>query len=65
VPQSNPEEDRIQFFRFATRTLTVIAPTSKPVSGYGGFSVSPDRQHIVFAQIDQDESDIMIADNFR
>jgi Tol biopolymer transport system component len=65
VPQSNPEEDRIQFFSFATRTLTVIAPTNKPVSGYGGFSVSPDRQHVVFAQIDQDESDIMLADNFR
>ncbi len=65
VPKSNPVTEQILFFNFASGKIDVIAPTSKPVSGYGGFAVSPDRQHIVFAQIDQDESDIMLADNFR
>jgi hypothetical protein len=65
VPKSSPEEDRIQFFNFATKKIDLIAPTSKPVSGYGGFSVSPDRRHIIFAQIDQNESDIMLVENFR
>jgi Tol biopolymer transport system component len=64
VLNSSPMEERILFFNFATGKTDVVAPTSKPVSGYGGFTVSPDRQHIVFAQIDQDESDIMLADNF-
>jgi len=65
VPKSRPEEDRIQFFDFATKHIDLIAPTSKPVSGYGGFSVSPDRQHIILAQIDQNENDIMLVENFR
>jgi len=65
VPKSRPEEDRIQFFNFATKDIGLIAPTGKPVSGYGGFSVSPDRQHIVYARIDQDENDIMLVENFR
>jgi Tol biopolymer transport system component len=65
VPESRPEEDRIQFFDLGTKNINPIAPLSKPVSGYGGFSVSPDRQHIVFAQIDHNESDIMLMENFR
>jgi Tol biopolymer transport system component/serine/threonine protein kinase len=65
VPKSSPVTDQIQFLSFTTKGIGMIAPTSKPVSGYGGFSVSPDRQHIIFAQIDQDESDIMLVENFR
>jgi eukaryotic-like serine/threonine-protein kinase len=65
VPKSSPVQEQIQFFSFATKSISMIAPTSKPVSGYEGFSVSPDRQHIVFAQIDQNENDIMLAENFR
>ena len=65
VPKSSPVTDQIQFLSFTTKGIGMIAPTSKPVSGYGGFSVSPERQHIIFAQIDQDESDIMLVENFR
>jgi Tol biopolymer transport system component len=65
VPKSSPVQEQIQFFNFATKSISAIAPTSKPVSGYGGFSVSPDRQRIVFAQIDQNENDIMLVENFR
>ena len=65
VSKSSPVEERIQFFSFAAKKIDLIAPTSKPVSGYGGFSVSPDRRHIIFAQIDQNESDIMLVENFR
>jgi hypothetical protein len=35
------------------------------VSTYGEFSVSPDRREIIFAHVDQDESDIMLVKNFR
>ena len=65
APKSSPEEDRVQFFNFATKNIDLIAPTSKRVSAFGGFSVSPDRRHIIFAQVDQDESDIMLVENFR
>jgi Tol biopolymer transport system component len=65
VPKSSPEEDRIQFFSFATKKIELIAPTSKQVSGFGGFSVSPDRRHIIYAQVDQNENDIMLVENFR
>jgi Tol biopolymer transport system component len=65
VPKSNPAEEQIQFYSFANKKIDLIAPTGKPVSGYGGFSVSPDRQHIVFARVDQDEDDIMLVENFR
>ncbi len=65
VPKSRPEEDRIQFFSFETNNIDLITSTGKPVSGYGGFSVSPDRQHIIYAQIDQNENDIMLVENFR
>jgi len=65
VAKAGPPEDRILFFSFATKSVGLIAPVDKPVSGYGGFSVSPDRQHIVFAEIDQDQSDIMLVENFR
>jgi glucose dehydrogenase len=65
VPKSSPVQERILFFNLVSGKTDLVAPTSKPVSNYGGFSVSPDRQHIVFAQIDQDESDIMLVENFR
>ncbi len=31
----------------------------------GGLSLSPDGQHLLYAQIDQQESDIMLVENFR
>jgi eukaryotic-like serine/threonine-protein kinase len=65
VPKSSPVQEQMQFFSFATKSINMIAATSKPVSEYGGFSVSPDRQHIVFAQIDENENDIMLVENFR
>jgi len=65
APKSDTFEQRIQFSNFVTKNIDLIAPTSKPVSPYGGFSVSPDRRQIVFAQVDQDESDIMLVENFR
>jgi Tol biopolymer transport system component/predicted Ser/Thr protein kinase len=65
APKSDTLGQRIQFFNFVTKNIDLIAPTSKPVSPYGGFSVSPDRRQIVFAQVDQDESDIMLVENFR
>ena len=65
VPNSSPPEQRIVFVNFASGKIDMIAPTSKPVSNFGGFSVSPDREHIIYAQVDQNENDIMLVENFR
>ncbi len=62
---SNPVNEQIQFFDFATGKATLIAALTKPASGYGGFCVSPDRRHLLVAQVDQNDSDIMLVENFR
>ena len=65
VPKSNPEADQIQFFDFATGKTSLIAFLAKPASGFGGFCVSPDRRHVLVGQVDQQDSDIMLVENFR
>ncbi|MGA8030605.1 MAG: hypothetical protein WB992_25965 [Bryobacteraceae bacterium] len=62
---SNPVQEQVQFFDLATGKASLVAVLSKPTSGYGGFCVSPDRRHLLIAQIDQNDSDIMLVDNFR
>ena len=56
----------IEFFHFATGKVTHIATLDKPISRSDpGISLSPDRRWLLFAQMDQSGSDIMIVDNFR
>ena len=53
----------IQFFGFATGQITPIASIEKdPV---WGFSVSPDERWILYPQVDQSGSDLMLVENFR
>jgi Tol biopolymer transport system component len=56
-------EDRIQFFDFATQKITTLGRLEKRANL--GLSVSPDRRQVIFTQIDQDEHDIMLVENFR
>jgi hypothetical protein len=58
-------EDEVQFFSFATGKMNLIARLSKPMSGYGGLSVSADRRQAIFAQVDQSDHDIMLVEHFR
>jgi Tol biopolymer transport system component len=58
----NDSTSAIQFFSFATHKITQIA---KPEKRGGDLSVSPDGRFILFAQVDQDTSHIMMVENFR
>jgi Tol biopolymer transport system component len=56
----------IEFYRFATRRVTPIAALEKePVLGDPGLAVSPDGRWLLYAQRDQEASDIMLVENFR
>ncbi len=56
----------IEFYRFATRQVTrVFVPEKKPCFGEPGLALSPDGRWILYAQIDQRTSDIMLVENFR
>jgi Tol biopolymer transport system component len=53
----------IQFFRFTTGAVTTVYAIPKPV--FFGLSVSPDGLSILYTQIDQQGSDLMLVENFR
>jgi Tol biopolymer transport system component len=53
----------IQFFNFATKKIRPIAATEKPV--HLGVSISPDNRWILYSQLDQAGSDLMLVENFR
>ncbi len=56
----------IEFFRFATRRATrVFVPEKEPWFGNPGLALSPDGRWILYAQVDQETSDIMLVENFR
>jgi len=57
----------IKLFDFDTRQMKRIATVDreKGFPGGGGFAVSPDGQSVLFARIDQIDSDIMLVENFR
>ena len=56
----------LEFFNFATRQVTPVTTLDKPISSrVWGLSVSPDRQWILYTQIDHQNSDIMLMENFR
>jgi dipeptidyl aminopeptidase/acylaminoacyl peptidase len=56
----------IEFYRFATRRATrVFVPEKDPFYGDPGLALSPDGRWILYVQIDQLGSDIMLVENFR
>jgi Tol biopolymer transport system component/predicted Ser/Thr protein kinase len=64
IPTPDPTAGySIQFFSFATRKITLITKIGRPVEL--GLSVSPDRKWILYSQIDQQSSDLMLVENFR
>ena len=56
---------RIDFFDFATRSITSILALEKPISTFGGLALSPDGKSLLFGQNEVDESYIMLVKNFR
>jgi len=56
----------IQFFSFATRQVTQVAVLEKPlIQGPPALAVSPDGRWLLYAQLDQSGSDVMLVENFR
>jgi Tol biopolymer transport system component/serine/threonine protein kinase len=53
----------IQFFNFETKKIRSIATIQTPISEY--LSVSPDGRWILYSQMDQVGSDLMLVENFR
>ncbi len=52
----------LYFFSFATRALKPVATVS--IWSYG-LAISPDRRSILYSQLDQAGSDLMLVENFR
>jgi hypothetical protein len=56
----------IEFFSFATGRVRQIAAMEKEaVLGGPGFAISPDGRWILYTQVDQSGSDIILVENFR
>jgi Tol biopolymer transport system component len=58
----------LKFYRFATREVEIFKEFSKDTkfdSNSTAFSVSPDGQWIVYTQLDQASSDLMLMENYR
>jgi serine/threonine protein kinase len=53
----------IQFLNFATGKVKMVAPIERPLNV--GFSVSPDEHSILYSQVDESSSDLMLVENFR
>jgi Tol biopolymer transport system component len=58
----NDDTNAIKFFSFATHKITQMV---KPGKRGGDVALSPDGRWILFAQVDQDTSHIMLVENFR
>jgi Tol biopolymer transport system component/DNA-binding winged helix-turn-helix (wHTH) protein len=53
----------IQFLNFATGKVKMVATIPRPP--FLGFSISTDERSILYAQVDESRSDLMLVENFR
>src|SRR5262249_41534009 len=62
----SPTRQVIEFLSFDTGKVTpVFTPEKRLVSATSGLSVSPDGRWLLYTQVDQHGSDIMLMENFR
>lgn len=59
----NPAKPLLEFYSFATRQVTPVAPLARPFRSV--LSASPDGRWLLYSQVDQASSDIMLLENFR
>jgi hypothetical protein len=61
-----PQQPLIEFFRFATGQVTTVAVLEKELGrAASGLAVSPDGRWLIWSQVDQIGSDILLLENFR
>ena len=64
-PEAKPRP-AIELFDLATRRVTRIAELERrPIRWQGGFSVARDERSILYSQVEQSGSDIMLVEGFR
>ena len=62
-PFSSDQTDFIKFLRFSTGKIEDIVQLGGPP--FFGLTVSPDGRWLVYSQVEQLGSDLMLVDNFR
>lgn len=66
ITAETPNRPSIEFFSFATDRVTQVATLESPIPrGIPGISVSPDGRWLLYTQLDQSGSDILLMENFR
>lgn len=64
VPMNDPgARSSIQFLSFATNKIKTIATIEKPLSQ--GLALSRDGRWLLYSQVDQAGSELMLVENFR
>src|SRR5262245_7395543 len=61
-PPDSRRQGLIQFLSFSTGRSRTVVVTDRPI--VAGLSLSPDKRFLVFAQHNQDGSDLMLIENF-
>jgi Tol biopolymer transport system component/DNA-binding winged helix-turn-helix (wHTH) protein len=66
VTAETPGRPLLEYFSFASGRVTQIAKLERPIrQNVRGISLSPDGRWILYTQMDQSGSDIMLMENFR
>jgi Tol biopolymer transport system component len=61
-----PEGRGLYFCDFTTRRVRQISRIEKPLAvADSGLALSPDRQHLLYTQVDQSGSDILLLDHYK
>jgi Tol biopolymer transport system component len=64
TPAAGAASSSINFLSFATGKIRPVATTDSRAGG-GGLTLSPDGRWILYAQLDQSASELMLVENFR
>ena len=62
---TNPDKPAVMFFDFATKKISFTAWLGRLTAHWAGICVSKDGKWLVYSQVDNISSDIMMVENFR
>jgi Tol biopolymer transport system component len=65
VTPQKPDEWVVEFFNFASSKLNTIGTLEKRATTISNLEISPDGRWLVWTQLDQSGSDIVLLENFR